>query len=187
MTTTTEVLASAEERMKKSIATLGKEFQTIRTGRANPALLDRVEVDYYGTATPLKQLANISTADGRSLVIQPYDKGALKAIEQGIHRSDLGLTPNNDGSVIRINIPTLTEERRKELTKVVRKFAEESRVAVRNIRRDGADELKKLKGSHQVSEDEIKRQEEALQKLTDKYIKEIDKLTQEKEAEVMEV
>lgn len=186
MSTTTEVLVSAEERMKKAVANLHKEFQTIRTGRANPALLDRVEVDYYGSATPLKSLANISTQDGRSLVIQPYDKSSLKDIEQSIHKSQLGLTPNNDGTVIRINIPTLTEERRKELTKVVRKFGEESRVAVRNIRRDGADELKKLKDD-KVSEDEIKRQEESLQKLTDKYVKEIDKAVQDKEHEVMEV
>lgn len=186
MTTTTEVLATAENHMKKAIADLDKELQTIRTGRANPALLDRVEVEYYGTATPLKSLANISTPDGRSLLIQPYDKGSLKDIEQGIHKSGLGLTPNNDGTLIRINIPTLTEERRKDLTKLVKKFAEDHRVAVRNIRRHGADELKKLKGG-QVSEDEIKRQEEALQKLTDRFIKEIDKVSQEKEAEVMEV
>jgi ribosome recycling factor len=186
MSTATEVLTSAEDRMKKSIASLQKEFQTIRTGRANPALLDRVEVDYYGTATPLKSLANISTPDGRSLLIQPYDKSSLKDIEKAIHNSGLGLTPNNDGSVVRINIPTLTEERRKELTKILKKFAEEQRVAVRNIRRDGADELKKLKGAH-ISEDEIKRQEEALQKMTDKYIKEVDKMAHEKEAEVMEV
>ena len=186
MTTTTEVLTASEDRMKKAVGSLTREFQTIRTGRANPALLDRVEVDYYGSPTPLKSLANISTPDGRSLLIQPYDKSSLKAIEQGIHKSDLALTPNNDGALIRINIPALTEERRKELTKLVRKFAEESRVSVRNIRRDGAEELKKLKESH-VSEDEIKRQEDALQKLTDKYVKEIDKLTHEKEAEVMEV
>ncbi|HEY9786331.1 MAG TPA: ribosome recycling factor [Candidatus Obscuribacterales bacterium] len=186
MSTSTEVLASGEDRMKKAVANLQKEFQTIRTGRANPALLDRVEVEYYGTATPLKSLANISTPDGRSLVIQPYDKGALKEIEQAIHKSGLGLTPNNDGTVVRINIPALTEERRKELTKLVRKFGEEARVAVRNIRRDGADDLKKLKAA-QVSEDEIKRQEESLQKMTDKFIKEIDKLVHEKEQEVMEV
>jgi len=186
MSTATEVLASAEDRMKKAVANLMKEFQTVRTGRANPALLDRVEVDYYGTPTPLKSLANISTPDGRSLVIQPYDRGSLKEIEQSIHKSGLGLTPNNDGTVVRINIPPLTEERRKELTKVVKKYAEESRVAIRNIRRDGADDLKKLK-SAQVSEDEIKRQEDALQKLTDRYVKEIDKLTHEKETEVMEV
>jgi ribosome recycling factor len=186
MSTTTEVLATAEERMKKTIALLHKEFHTVRTGRANPALLDRVEVEYYGTATPLKSLANISTPDGRSLLIQPYDKGGLKDIEQAIHKSGLGLTPNNDGAVIRINIPTPTEERRKEMVKIVRKFGEEARIALRNIRRDGADELKKLKGS-QISEDELKRQEESLQKLTDKYVKEVDKLVQEKEAEVMEV
>jgi ribosome recycling factor len=186
MTTTIELLTSAEERMKKAIANLEKEFQTIRTGRANPALLDRVEVDYYGTPTPLKSLANISTPDGRSLVIQPYDKSSLKNIEQAINKSELGLVPNNDGSVIRINIPALTQERRKELTKVVKKYAEESRVAIRNVRRDAHDDLKKMKGS-QVSEDEIKRQEEALQKTTDKYIKEVDKLTQVKETEILEV
>jgi ribosome recycling factor len=186
MTTTTEVLDSAEERMSKSVEALFRQFQTVRTGRANPSLLDRLEVDYYGSPTPLKSLANVSTPDGRSLVIQPYDKGALKEIEQAIHKSDLGLTPNNDGSLVRINIPVLTEERRKELTKLVRKYAEEQKVAIRNIRRDGADELKKLKEAH-VSEDEIKRQEEALQKLTDKYVKEIDKCAQDKEAEVMEV
>lgn len=186
MSTATEVLLSVEDRMKKAVGNLTREFQTIRTGRANPALLDRIDVDYYGSATPLKSLANISTPDGRSLLIQPYDKGSLKDVEQAIHKSGLGLTPNNDGSVVRIQIPQLTEERRKELTKLVRKFAEESRVAIRNIRRDGADELKKLKDTH-VSEDEIKRQEEALQKLTDKFIKEIDKLTHDKELEVMEV
>lgn len=186
MTTTTEVLSTAEDHMRKAVANLSREFQTIRTGRANPALLDRVEVEYYGTPTPLKSLANISTPDGRSLVIQPYDKGSLKDIEQGIHKSGLGLTPNNDGSLIRINIPTLTEERRKELVKLVKKFAEESRVAVRNVRRHSGDDLKKLKGG-QISEDEIKRQEDALQKVTDKFIKEVDKLAQEKEAEVMEV
>ncbi len=186
MSTTTEVLASAENSMKKAIADLDKELQTVRTGRANPALLDRVEVEYYGTPTPLKSLANISTPDGRSLLIQPYDKGSLKDIEQAIHKSGLGLTPNSDGSVVRITIPALTEERRKDLTKVVKKYAEDHRVAIRNIRRHGADELKKLK-SAQISEDEIKRQEDALQKLTDKFVKEIDRMCQDKEAEVMEV
>ncbi len=186
MSTATDILASAEDRMKKAVVNLGTQFQTIRTGRANPGLLDRIEVEYYGTPTPLKSLANISTPDGRSLLIQPYDKASLKDIEQAIHKSQLGLTPNNDGSVIRLNIPALTEERRKELTKNVKKFGEEARVAVRNIRRDGAEDLKKLKGS-QVSEDEIKRQEESLQKLTDKYIKEVDKAVSDKEAEVMEI
>lgn len=186
MSTTAQTLTDAEDRMKKAMANLQKEFQTVRTGRANPALLDRVEVEYYGTPTPLKSLANISTPDGRSLVIQPYDKGALKEIEQAIHKSGLGLTPNNDGTVVRINIPALTEERRKELTKVVKKYAEDSRVAVRNIRRDAADHIKKQK-DNQVSEDEIKRQEDALQKMTDKYVKEVDKMTSEKETEIMEV
>ena len=186
MSTATEVLASAEDRMKKAVANLHKEFQTIRTGRANPAILDRVEFEYYGTATLIKNAASIATEDGRSLKIQPFDKSCLKDIEQAIHKSGLGLTPNNDGVVIRLNIPTLTEERRKELVKVVKKFGEECRIAVRNIRRDGADDLKKLK-AEQVSEDEIKRQEESLQKLTDRYIKEVDKALHDKEAEVMEV
>lgn len=186
MSMSTQALTDAEDRMKKAIANCQKEFQTIRTGRANPALLDKVEVEYYGTPTPLKSLANISTPDGRSLVIQPYDKSALKEIEQGIHKSGLGLTPNNDGTVVRINIPALTEDRRKDLTKVVKKFAEESRVAIRNIRRDAADHIKKQK-DNQVSEDEIKRQEDTLQKVTDKYIKEVDKMTSEKESEIMEV
>lgn len=186
MSTGAEVLTATEEHMKKTIALLVKEFHTVRTGRANPALLDRVEVEYYGTPTPLKSLANISTPDGRSLLVQPYDKGCLKDIEQGIHKSGLSLTPNNDGAVIRIIIPTPTEERRKEMVKLVRKYGEEARIALRNIRRDGADELKKLKGS-QVSEDELKRQEDNLQKLTDKYVKEVDKHVNDKEAEVMEV
>src|SRR5271170_7991571 len=159
MSTATEVLASAEDRMKKSIGTLQTEFKSIRTGRASPALLDRVEVEYYGTPTPLKSLANISTPDGRSLLIQPYDKSSLKDIEQGIHKSGLGVTPNNDGAVIRINIPTPTEERRKEMVKLVKKYGEEARISLRNIRRDSAEEVKKLKGEH-ISEDEFKRQEE---------------------------
>lgn len=179
-------IADAEERMKKAIANLHQELQTIRTGRANPALLDRVEVEYYGTPTALKGLANISTPDGRSLLIQPYDKSGLKDIEQAIHKSGLGLTPSSDGSVIRIAIPTPTEERRKELVKVVKKYGEECRVAVRNIRRDSADHVKKQK-SEGVSEDEIKRKEEALQKVTDKYVKEIDKTIQEKENEIMDI
>lgn len=185
MSTTAEMLTEAEERMKKATANLIKEFQTVRTGRANAGLLDRVEVEYYGTPTPLKNLANISTPDGRSLVVQPYDKTALKDIEQGISKSNLGLTANSDGTLIRINIPQLTEDRRKDLTKVVKKYAEETRVAIRNIRRDTADFIKKQKDT--VSEDEIKRQEETLQKMTDKHVKEVDKMTSEKEAEIMEV
>ena len=137
MSTTAEVLQNAEERMKKAIGSLQKELTTIRTGRANPQLLDRVEADYYGTPTLIKNMANISTPDGRSLVIQPYEKSSLKAIEQAIHKSDLGVSPNSDGTVIRIAVPALTEERRKDLIKIVKKIGEESRVAVRNIRRDG--------------------------------------------------
>lgn len=181
----TDTIRDAEETMKKAVANLMKEFQTIRTGRANPALLDRVEVDYYGTPTQLKGLANISTPDGRSLMIQPYDKSGLKDIETAIHKSGLGLTPNSDGTVIRITIPQLTEERRKEMTKTVKKFGEEAKVAVRNIRRDSADSIKKMKG--ELSEDDIKRQEEALQKVTDKYVKEIDKHVHDKEVDIMEV
>ncbi len=185
MSTTIEVMASVEERMKKTISQLQKDFHTVRTGRANPPLLERLEVEYYGTQTPLQQVANLSAPDGRSLLIQPYDKSTLKDIEQGIHKSGLGLTPNNDGSVIRINIPTPTEERRKEMVKLVKKYGEEARISLRNIRRDGGDELKKMKGEH-VSEDEFKRQEENLQKLTDRYVKDVDKHVQDKEAEVME-
>jgi ribosome recycling factor len=186
MTTTADVLTNCEEKMKKAVANLAREFHTIRTGRANPALLDRVEAEYYGSMTQLKSLANIATVEGRTLLITPYDKTCLKDIETAINKANLGLTPNNDGNVIRINLPPLTEERRKEFVKLIKKFAEDNRVSIRNSRREGQDELKKLKGA-QVSEDEIKRQEDALQKLTDKYVKEIDRLAQEKEAEVMEV
>lgn len=184
--TIADLQREAEEHMKKAIGNLQKEFQGIRTGRANPAILDRVEADYYGTPTPLKNLANVSVQEGRILVITPYDKTALKAIEKGINEAELGFTPNSDGSVIRITIPALTEERRKEMVKMVKKVGEEAKVAVRNVRRHSLEELKKLKTA-QVSEDEIKRQEEVLQKTTDKYVKEIDNLISAKEAEVMEV
>jgi len=186
MSTSTEGYVSAEKRMKSAIETLKKEFSTIRTGRANPALLDRIEVEYYGSSTPLKGLANITVTDARTLVIQAFDKSAVKEIEKAIVSSGLGLTPNVDGALVRINIPALTEERRKDLSKVVRKYAEEARIAVRNVRRDAIDELKKLKGK-EISEDEHKRQEDSFQKLTDKSVKEIDDMTKQKEAEVMEV
>lgn len=186
MSTSTEGYASAEKRMKGALEALKKEFNTVRTGRANPALLDRIEVEYYGSPTPLKSLANITIPDARTLVIQAFDKNALRDIEKAITSSGIGLVPMIDGPIIRINIPSLTEERRKELTKVVRKYAEEARVAIRNVRRDALDELKKLKGK-EVSTDDAKRQEEAYQKLTDKSIKEIDDMTRHKEAEVMEV
>lgn len=185
MSTTQEVMRTGEDQMKKHIERLHKELQTVRTGRANPQLLDRIEVDYYGTMSPLKGLANISTPDGRSLVIQPYDKGSLKAIETAIHKSDLGVNPNSDGSVIRIVFPQMTEDRRKELIKTVNKIGEEFKVAVRNARRDADQALKKLKG--EISEDEIKRSEEALQKTTDKYVKEIDKILKDKDDELREV
>ena len=183
----TDVLKNAEEHMKKSVEITRKELQGIRTGRANPALLDRVVVDYYGAPTSLKQLANISTPDGKCLVIQPYDKNSLKDIETAINKSDLGMTPNNDGNVIRIVIPTLTEERRKELVKVIKKMSEEGKVGIRNSRRDGLENIKKIEKEKQISEDESRKQQEYLQKLTDKYTKEVDELCANKEKEVMSV
>jgi ribosome recycling factor len=181
-----QVMTEAESKMGKAIDALLREFNTIRTGRANPALLDKIDVEYYGTPTPLRSLANISSSDGRSLLIQPYDKTCLKDIEQAINKSGLGLTPNNEGTVIRIAIPALTEERRKELIKIIKKFAEEARVAIRNIRRECVDQIKKLKGTD-VSEDELHSQEESLQKLTDKFVKEVDRHASGKEADLMEV
>ncbi|HEY9678014.1 MAG TPA: ribosome recycling factor [Drouetiella sp.] len=181
-----DVIATADEKMKKAITNLQHELQTVRTGRANPALLDRVEVDYYGSPTALKGVANISSPDGRSLLIQPYEKTMLKEIEKAINTAQLGLTPTSDGSVVRISIPTLTEERRKEMVKIVKKYGEECRVAVRNVRRDASDQIKKSKAEG-ISEDEIKRKEETLQKTTDKRIKEVDKVVQDKEAEVMDI
>ena len=180
-------LKNSEEQMKKSVVSTQKELQSIRTGRANPGLLDRITVDYYGSPTPLKQLSNISTPDGKCLVIQPYDKSALKDIETAINKSDLGLTPNNDGSVIRIVVPSLTEERRKELVKFIKKIAEDGKVGIRNARRDGLEGIKKIEKEKQVSEDESRKQQELLQKITDKYIKEIDDLVASKEKEVLSV
>jgi ribosome recycling factor len=181
-----QVISEAESKMGKAIDALLREFNTVRTGRANPALLDKIEVEYYGTPTPLRSLANISSSDGRSLLIQPYDKSCLKDVEQAINKSELGLTPNNEGTVIRIVIPSLTEERRKELIKIIKKFAEDARVAIRNIRRECVDQIKKLKGTD-ISEDELQRQEESLQKLTDKFIKDVDRHATGKEADLMEV
>lgn len=183
----TDILKISEENMKKAVSSTQKELQGIRTGRANPALLDRVMVSYYGTMTSLKQLANISTPDGKCLVVQPYDKSALKDIEAAINKSDLGMTPNNDGSVIRIVVPTLTEERRKELVKVIGKISEDGKVAIRNSRREGLDSIKKIEKEKQISEDQSRKQQEQLQKLTDKYIKEIDDLSTNKEKEVLSV
>lgn len=181
------IKSDAKERMEKAIGSLKKELSTIRAGRANPSLLDKIVVEYYGAHTPLNQLANITTPDPRTLIIQPWDKSVASEIEKAILKSELGLTPNNDGVVIRINIPSLTEERRKELVKLVKKTGEESKVAIRNIRRDGNEELKKIEKSGEISEDESRRTQDEIQKLTDKYIDEVDKLVSHKEEEIMEV
>ncbi|NHN28349.1 ribosome recycling factor [Paenibacillus agricola] len=177
---------NAEDRMEKAIGSLKKELSSLRAGRAVPALLDRIQVEYYGAMTPVNQLANISTPDSRTLMIQPWDKSSMSAIEKAIMKSDLGLTPSNDGSMIRIVIPALTSERRAELVKMTRKFGEEAKVAVRNIRRDANDEIKKLEKSG-ISEDESRKYQEDIQKFTDKYIAEVDKVLAAKEKEIMEV
>ncbi|WNB90371.1 ribosome recycling factor [Bacillus sp. NEB1478] len=182
-----EVLTQAEEKMQKAIGSLRREYSTLRAGRANPSLLDRVQVDYYGTPTPINQLAGVTTPEARLLVIQPYDKTAMGDIEKAILKSDLGLTPSNDGQVIRIAIPALTEERRKELVKLVKKFAEEAKVALRNIRRDANDDLKKLEKEAEITEDELRRYNDDVQKLTDKYTSEVDSVSSNKEKEIMEV
>ena len=182
-----ERLLEAEMRMEKSIEALHKELATIRTGRATPALVDRLHVDYYGAPTPLQQLANISTPDARLLMISPYDRGSIPAIEKAIARSELGLTPSNDGQVIRIAIPPLTEERRKEFVKRVHQKAEEARVSVRNIRRDEVDHLRKLEKDGHVSKDEIERKTNEIQKITDRFTGKVDDLSQRKEAEILEV
>lgn len=186
-TSVEEVLQNTEDKMKKAILATQNELATIRTGRANTKLLDRIVVAYYGTPTPLSQMANISTPDPQTLVIQPYDKGVMSDIEKAIATSDLGLTPNNDGQVIRIGIPALTEDRRKDLIKVVKKATEEGKVAIRNIRRDGVDHIKKLEKDQNLPEDEVKRQQDSVQKLTDKYSDQLDKLAEDKEKELMQV
>ncbi|MGI6147976.1 MAG: ribosome recycling factor [Limnochordia bacterium] len=185
--TTSEILKEGESRMQGVIAATKKSFAAVRTGRANPALLDRIVVSYYGTPTPLTQMAGVSAPEPRLLVISPWDKNSLKDIERAILASDLGLTPTNDGSVIRLAIPPLTEERRRDLVKVVRKDAEEHRVAVRNIRRDMNDAVKKLEKNGEISEDESRRVQSEIQELTNKYIAEIDNLLELKEKEIMEV
>ena len=182
-----ELLVDAGERMQKSVDATRNEFSTVRTGRASPHLLDRIEVDYYGATTPLRQLANISASEARLLTVTPYDKSSIKAIEKSIMESDIGLTPSNDGSVIRLTIPELTEERRKELVKVVHGIAENGRVAIRNVRRDIMHDLRDLKKEGEVGEDEEKRAETELQKLTDQRISEIDNFLAGKEEEILEV
>jgi ribosome recycling factor len=182
-----ELLEDAADRMRKSVEATKSEFGTVRTGRASPHLLDRVDVDYYGTKTPLRQLANISATEARLLTITPYDKGSIKSIEKAIMESDVGLTPSNDGSVIRLGIPELTEERRKELVKVVRNIAEQGRVAIRNVRRDVMHDLRELKSEGEVGSDEERRAETELQKLTDQRVGEIDSSLAGKEEEILEV
>jgi ribosome recycling factor len=180
-----ELLADARERMGKSIEATRHELATVRTGRASPHLLDRVNVDYYGASTPLRQLANVAATEARLLTITPYDKSAIKQIEKAILESDLGLTPSNDGNLIRLTIPELTEERRKELVKVVHGLAEEGRVAVRNIRRDCMHDMRELRREGEVGEDEERRAEGELQKLTDARIAEVEELLKGKEEEIL--
>ncbi|WP_443082229.1 ribosome recycling factor [Thermodesulfitimonas autotrophica] len=182
-----ELVTQAEDLMKKAVEHLRKELLAVRTSRATPALLDKVMVNYYGTPTPVNQLATISVPEPRLLLVQPWDKSVLGEIERAIMKSDLGLTPMNDGTVIRLVLPQLTQERRQELVKVVRKKAEEGRVAVRNIRREINEDLKSKQKEGGFSEDELKRLQGEVQKLTDKYIKEIDDLLAAKEKEIMEV
>jgi ribosome recycling factor len=182
-----DLLQDAREHMDKSVEATRQKFTSVRTGRASPSLLDRINVEYYGTITPLRQLATISAPEARLLTVQPYDKGSIKAIERAIQESDLGLTPNNDGTLIRLQIPELTEERRKQLVKVVRQLTEEGKIALRNIRRDTMHDLKELRESGEAGADDEHRAEEALQRLTDEKVKELDALLKSKEAEILEV
>ncbi|MBW4684461.1 MAG: ribosome recycling factor [Komarekiella atlantica HA4396-MV6] len=180
-------LAEAESTMQKTVEATQRAFNTIRTGRANASLLDKVLVDYYGSSTPLKSLANISTPDATTILIQPYDRSSLNLVEKAISLSDVGLTPSNDGSVIRLNIPPLTSDRRKELVKMAAKYAEEGRVAIRNIRRDAIDSIRKQEKNAEISEDEARDQQDKLQKLTNKYTARIDELLAEKEKDITTV
>jgi ribosome recycling factor len=182
-----ELLQDAREHMEKSVDATRSKFGSVRTGRATPHLLDRINVDYYGTQTPLKQLATVSAPEARLLTVQPYDKSSIKNIERAILESDVGLTPNNDGQIIRLQVPELTEERRKELVKVVRHLAEEGRVAIRNIRRDVMHDLRELRDAGEAGSDDEHRAEEALQKLTDEKVNELDAVLKAKEEEILEV
>nr|WP_211326977.1 ribosome recycling factor [Sinobaca qinghaiensis] len=173
--------------MKKSIDSFQRELATLRAGRANPSMLDKVIVSYYGAETPLNQLASISVPEARLLVVAPYDKSSINDMEKGIQKANLGLTPSNDGEVIRISIPALTEERRKDLSKLVGKYAEEAKVAIRNLRRDANESLKKQQKDGDITEDDLRRQQDDIQKVTDQHIAEIDKAAADKEKEIMEV
>jgi len=187
MATAEELINSARDRMVKSVEHARAEFATVRTGRASASLLDRIEVDYYGTQTPLRQLSTINVPEPRMLTVQPFDPSSIKAIEKAVQESDLGLTPSNDGKIIRLPIPQLTEERRKELVKVARQMAEDGRVAVRNVRRDVMHHLKELVDKGEVGSDEEHRAEERVQKLTDDHTHKIDDLLKRKEEEILEV
>jgi ribosome recycling factor len=182
-----EVLSAADQRMSRAVDAMQRDFQGIRTGRASTSLVERIHVDYYGTETPLNQLAGISVPESHQIVIQPWDRSVLGAIEKAITRSDIGLTPNVDGTVVRLNIPPLTEERRKDLVRVVHKRMEEARVEIRNLRRDAADSIKKEERDGDVGSDDAHRQLEALQRTTDRWVGEVDRLGQVKEQEVLEV
>lgn len=182
-----EVLNVAKDKMEKTLKVLGSDFAAIRAGRANPAVLDRITVDYYGTMTPIQQMAAISVSDARILVIQPWDKSTLKSIEKAIQASDLGINPANDGTVIRLTFPQLTEERRKELSKDIKKLGEDAKVAVRAIRRDANDKIKTMKKNSEITEDDVKNFDKDIQKLTDKYVGFIDDAVATKEKEIMSI
>ncbi len=181
------LFAQTEEKMKKTVSVLTSEYSQLRAGRANAAVLDKIRVDYYGTPTPINQMAAVSVAEARILTIQPWDKSTLHPIEKAIQASDIGINPQNDGVTIRLIFPQLTEERRKELSKDVRKMAEDSRVAVRSIRRDAIEKAKKMEKASEITEDDLKDCEKKIQDFTDKYIKEIDKISDEKEKEIMSI
>lgn len=184
---TKEILASAKDKMEKSISALSRQLASIRAGRANASLLDRISVDYYGAPTPINQMAGISVPEARLLVIQPYDKSILGDIEKAIMKSDIGITPTNDGNIIRLAIPALTEERRKELAKQVKKEAEDAKVAIRNVRRDANDDLKKAEKAGEITEDDLRGYGEDIQKLTDDFIAKVDAVAKDKEQELLEV
>lgn len=182
-----EIIQKSEEKMDKTISILKKELATMKAGKANPTMLDRISVEYYGSETPINQLAGVSSPEPRVLLIQPWDKASLKSIEKAILQSDLGINPSNDGNVIRLIVPELTEETRKQIVKKVKKFGEDGKVAIRSIRRDANDKIKNLKKENEITEDEAQSAEESMQKLTDKFIKKIDEIIIEKEKEVMSV
>ncbi|ADE71174.1 MULTISPECIES: ribosome recycling factor [Priestia] len=182
-----QVLQNAKERMEKAIQSFSRELASIRAGRASASLLDRVTVEYYGAPTPINQLAQVSVPEARMLVIQPYDKSQIGEVEKAILKSDLGLTPTSDGTIIRLSIPALTEERRRELVKMVKKYAEEAKVAVRNVRRDANDDFKKLEKKGEITEDDLRGYSDDIQKLTDDHIVKVDKVAKDKEEEIMAV